>query len=657
MKISLNHLNNLFKFNEINLNQLVENLSLSSCEIESVDFNKYDDNSVDTILDIVSTANRSDLLSYMGIAREISALIKKDRINLDLNIDNTLIPDKIIIFNNQECLAKITGIITNIQNYQSPLWLQKVLSVSGINISGDINDTVNYIMLETGFPLVLFKYNNEEDDKEIYNYINRNNIIITKDTDKLILKGILLYPQSIRKLSKKVNVKNEITQRYERGLTLNDLEYAYKRSMYLIKEIHGASFNHVSLYRTDKISKNIKPILVNVNNIINKLGLINSIKKQIDHITIVNILKSLGFYVSQSGDMLEVTVPYYRQYDILREIDLVEEIGRIYGFNKFTGLIPRIRPYSELTCQEILFRKMRSRLKILGFNEFINYSLNSELDTEMRGSIQSIQLKNPLTGDFSNLRQTLLYSIISNISYNLKMGNGLINGYEIGRLFNCNFDVYSEQSFLSLVISGDTFSNNLYNNHQNIDWFYAKGIVEELFSGFSDQIIWKKNEEGLNNIYKNVFHSYNFSNLFINENFLGIFGQLHPKILKEKNIKYKVYALEINTEMLLSYYEKNVRKNILYKQYSLYPYITRDITLNVNKTVMAREIKEKILKNTDSILTKVEIISLYEGDRVNINYKNISFRLYYQAANRTLTLPEVDNVHKKISEQLNLEFA
>lgn len=654
MKISLNHLNNLFKFNEINLNQLVESLSLSSCEIESLEFIKHDDNSADTILDVVSTANRSDLLSYLGIAREISALIKNDRINLDLNIDNILIPNNITSFDNQECLAKITGIITNIQNYQSPLWLQQVLSVSGINISGNINDTINYIMLETGFPLVLCEPNNKEDDLEIYNYINKDNIVITKNIDKLILKGILLSPQSIRKLSKKVNIKNEITQRYERGLTLHDLEYAYKRSIYLIKEIHGASLNNVNLYHLDKISKNIKPIFVNVNNIISKLGIINSINEQIDQITIVNILESLGFNVSQSGDMLEVAVPYYREHDVFREIDLVEEIGRIYGFNNFSDIIPRIRSYSELTSQEILIRKMRSRLKILGFNEFINYSLNSDLDIEMKGSIQ---LKNPLTADFSNLRQTLLYSIINNISYNIKTGNGLINGYEIGRLFNYNFDSYTEQSFLSLVISGDTFNNNLYNNNQNIDWFYAKGIVEELLSGFVDKLIWEKNQEDLNDIYKNIFHSYNASKLFINENFLGIFGQLHPKLLKEKNIKYKVYALEINIELLLSYYKENARKNTLYKQYSLYPYITRDITLNVNKTVMATEIKQKILKNTDSILTKVEIISLYEGDKVNINYKNISFRLYYQAPNRTLTISEVDNIHKKISEKLNLEFS
>nr|YP_009297156.1 phenylalanyl-tRNA synthetase beta chain [Porphyridium sordidum]AOM66499.1 phenylalanyl-tRNA synthetase beta chain [Porphyridium sordidum] len=657
MKISLNHLNRLFNFKEIALEKLIENLSLSTCEIESVKFEKDSNGNKDTILEIVSTANRSDLLSYLGIAREISILFNQQKLKADLETDNIIIPHNIDTSNSKNYLAQITGKIISIKNYKSPLWIQNILSVAGIDIFGDINDTTNYIMLETGFPLLLFKESDYKNDQEISYYIKKNSIVFTENENNLVLTGTLFSSKNIRQISKLSNIKNEITQRYERGLTLEDLEYTYKRSIYLLQEIHGVDFNYssINLSYASALEISKKPIKISISNVINKLG-INSQKKQIDHSTVKNILINLGFFITELGDAMEVIVPYYRVHDISREIDLIEEIGRIYGFNHFVDTIPRIRPYSCLTSQEILIRKMRSRLKILGFNEFINYSLNSQPATLTN---KYIELQNPLTNDFRTLRQTLLYNILNNIDYNLKFSNGIINGYEIGRVFHSQNNAYKEQNFLSLVLFGNTFINNWNNNNNNnnIDWFCAKGISEELLRGFSDKINWTKEKLDPNDIYKVIFHSYNFSQLFINGKYLGIFGQLSPKLLKDKNIKHKVYALEINTEMLLSDYNINIKHNTLYKQYSIYPCITRDITLNVNKTVMAQEIKDAILKNMDNILAKVEIISFYEGHQIDKSKKNISLRLYYQSNDRTLTIPEVEIVHSRIFEQLTLEFA
>ena len=519
--------------------------------------------------------------------------------------------------------------------------------------SGDINDTLRYVMLETGFPLFLCRENYNYDTLDILDLIKAENIIINEPNNSLTLKAILFPAQTIRRLSKKYNLKNDVTLRYERGLTVQDLEYAYRRAIYLIKEIHLGSITQLNFSHVEKIYDPIKPISINLNKIISRLGKLNLKSIEINTNEIANILDRLGFDVLKSGADLQVTVPYYRQNDIKREIDLIEEVGRSYGFNNFVDIIPRVRSHSELTSQEIFYRKIRSRLKILGFNEFINYSLSSEFNSSRKGYIQ---LQNPLTVDFSNLRQTLLYSILNNISYNLKTGNGLINGYEIGRLFNIESSKYEEQNFLSLVIAGDNFNHNWYNSNQNIDWFYAKGIMEELLSDFSS-ISWEKNEDSLNEIYEPIFHPYNFTNLFTNRNFLGIFGQLHPKILKEKNINYKSYALEINMEVLLHQYKKNIKTSKLYEQYSIYPYIIRDITLNVQKKVTSKVIKEKILNGSDSILKNIEVISVYEGEKIKSNYKNISFRLYYQANDRTLTIPEVDHVHNRICDQLSLEFA
>nr|ATJ02875.1 phenylalanyl tRNA synthetase beta subunit [Porphyridium purpureum] len=655
MKISLNHLNKLFSFSDIPLNTLVEELSLSSCEIESVEFIEDNENNNDTILDVISTANRGDLLSYIGIAREISALIKKEKIKIDLEIDNTVISSQENIFDSGDCLATITGSITNIQNNKSPLWLQHVLLTSGIKISGDINDTVNYIMLETGFPLIILSDNLNSDNLDPSILINSNETISNQFNNKLILKGVLYSSQAIRKLSKELNIKNNITQRYERGLTNQDLEYSYRRAIFLLDTIHGAVVDNLNYLYLRQISEATKPIIVKPITIINRLGKTCRENITINASDIAKKLNDLGFYVLKSGEIFQVSVPYYRQNDVQREIDIVEEIGRIYGFNNFIDTIPRVRSYGKLTSQEILLRKMRSRLKILGFNEFINYSLGSYYNhlTE-----KTIQLKNPLTSEFSNLRQTLLYNILNNISYNLKTRNGLTSGYEIGRLFDYNSGHgYKEHNYMSLVIAGEFFDNNWYNQNQDIDWFTSKGIVEELLSDFSEKLNWQKIKNGTIKIYKNIFHPYNISNLFINGDFLGIFGQLHPKVLKSKDINYKVYALEINIDVLVSQYKTNINTNILYKQYSLYPYITRDITLNVPKKIMAEIIKKDIMETYNSILTKVEVLSLYEGDQIQTNYKNISFRLYYQAYNRTLTVSEVDDLHSLICNKLNFKIA
>nr|ARO91156.1 phenylalanyl tRNA synthetase beta subunit [Flintiella sanguinaria] len=688
MKISWNWLNTLVDLSNISPEELSEKLTIAGLEVESIDKIYVNDSVSDIILDIISTANRSDALSLIGIAREVSVLVKRDlQISL-LKLDLRDFDDKQILIDEAiDCESLLAGLIQVSSVVSVPKWIQERLSSIGFSLQHNLYDVLNYVMLETGVPLNLFDPGNilshDSYHKQITikknlcaypffasdgnQYLLPDNVpsilygdhkinigglldnkefLANKNSSNLILLGIIFNPSSTRKLSKMVGCNNERSQRYERGLTSTQMEYAYRRALFLITNISSLQVKSVKyLYKN-----NYKPQLINLrlSYVFKILG--PSFKNNLNKSHISQILNSLGFSFKSFPDYFVVTVPDFRSHDIKREIDLIEEIARVYGFEQFVDVIPKINRFANISIRELLNRKIRARLKTIGLNELINYSLESSESFYSKDKI--INLKNPLNCDYAILRQTLLTNILSVISYNIKQGNGLIEGYEFGRIFNNKKEFFSEAYSIAGIIGGKLFSDSWEETNLMSNWFYAKGMLEQILSIISSSVRWEKVLLETNSVYYNIFHHYNVANIFIEEKSIGYFGQLNPRILNKFDINCNIYGFELKIEDILQIYKKNFYKKEIFRPYSSYPSIVRDISLIVPIDFPLHIIQEKISLLGKPLLYKSKFFNLYKNNPIPKGYKSLSFRLFYRVQDRTLTILEVDKLHENLYQNL-----
>nr|YP_010330149.1 phenylalanyl-tRNA synthetase beta subunit [Porphyridium aerugineum]UNJ17865.1 phenylalanyl-tRNA synthetase beta subunit [Porphyridium aerugineum] len=717
MKVSWKWLNRLIDLDSISPEDLIDRLALIGLEVESVENKQFKySNEIDIVLDITSTANRSDLLSIVGIAREIALFlnkeIKKENYQIsDINFTNST-EHPIFKDYTQSCQSYILGCIDNIEQNESPVWIQDLLYVSGIEVKGNIHDIISFVILETGCPISIINlsYSNNFSSTDIFevdypqdNYkfisstgisydldrsvtlpclkyndklvnlsgiINNINNDIQLPTQNFFLQGILFEPSIVRRASKFLGINNLESQRYERGITTLDLEHAYLRALFLINNTLGGKLN--CFHYLKKLPYIPREILINTDRISKMLGPLNTINKGqlLTSDTIIKLLKPLGFQIikiavqgkTENPNLIsdyKIIPPSFRYYDIEREIDVVEEVARIYGFNAFLDIIPRPNNLITFSYRELFIRKMRSKLKILGINELINYSLEGSVknyNNIYRSNNSAIVIKNPLSSEYRLLRETLLDNIFSNISYNYKQGNGIIEGYEIGRVFKYKDNKYFEESTISGILKGKLFIESWLDNKMPSDWFYGKAIIEQMLSIVNKPFVWEKAVNEKIGKYAKIFHPYKITKITLNGLQVGYFGQLHPNLIKFLEINnYDLYAFEFNLDALIKSYTSKSPLDYQekYKAYSLYPSIVRDISITVPKLIEKTYIENYIQAITKPLLYKVTFISCYYGDPIPADYKSLSFRLFYRAEDRTLTINEVDFLHNKLYEHLD----
>lgn len=707
MKVPLSWINEFVDINTIKVETLINKLTLSGFEVEEI-LDLTINNKKEIILDLSTTANRPDSLSILGLSNEIGAILNKPvakQIPSSFFSDNKLLP-KVDNFSDQNNICS-DFIVSNIDISpikKIPNWLLNKLICCGFEPKHNIYDLIDFVLLETGYPFELYDstiilenstINNFDNDNcdfiiktiksETEITINNNKIFIengldlpglyinnvlvsvvglknldtfqvTNKTQKILIEGSIFNSKSIRQLSRKVGFKTERSTRYEKGINNSELLIAYDRLLELITSI--TTINQFTLC-TSFITKidNSKKIILKLNHIHEVLGLIkiNEVESTyLDSKTISNYLIRLNCEINEISDSKfvgwEVKVPLSRISDLTQEIDLIEEIGRLHGYNNFVTKLPEITDIGQSDTSYNFRKKLTTCFVNMGFNELLNYSLISSVE------LNNITVTNALTNEYSTLRDSLLYKLIENYSYNIKQKNFQFNGFEYGHIFNHNkLNNYIEQEVVSGIFGTTKQQYDWETKAVDFSWVQAKGKIEILLDKIDIQVNWEPLTDS-DSKYLKILHPFRSANLIdkTSNKLIGVFGQINLFLAKEKNINSNVFLFEFNFDQLCN--SENFINLPAYQAYSVYPKITKDISFIINKTVSYKTIHDFILKNTNSLLINIELIDQY-NDETNFNETiSICLKLTFQSKLRTLKTNEIENILTNLKPQLNKQF-
>jgi phenylalanyl-tRNA synthetase beta chain len=698
MQISLKWVNELVNIETVNLNYLIEKLTLGGFEVEDILELQISNQEIIT-LDISATANRSDSLSIQGISKEIAVLLNKPSKNLKYSINDLKwkqnfdsLAEPIIKDSNSSVFT--TVIIENLTNITIPNWLQQKLISSGIPIENNLLDFKNYILLETGYPFEFYDLNkiqlklnepkfnlslayaskNQEffasndikyriDDSTLLLKANQLPISIAgiiphKDfcysntTTSLLIEGSIFNATKIRQQSRHLGLRTDRSARYEKSLkNLNLLESLYR--LVSLLRISNPKLT-CKIHTINKISEpSLKLIKLNYKTINEILGPINSYNKN-DFVYVTpkminNYLTRLNFSYQYDKIKLvwKVQIPYSRSEDITREIDLIEEIGRLHGFNNFLTRLPNLKQFGIEDSSYKTRKKLTTCLLNLGLNELIHYSLVNE-QTVINNEITLI---NPLLTEYSNLRASLLPNLLKTIQENLKQGNLTLEGFEYGHVFSGYIGKsFQEKENIAGIFGGKKIKRQWSENLTSLSWFEGKGKMEHLFNQLNLKIDWKPSL-----ISNPLFHPYCTADLILpNKTTLGVFGQVNPILAKKLNISQELYMFEFDFASIETELNKNKLTN--YQEYSLYPKVIKDLSFIINKNISFQEIQETLYLNGSKFLVQISLLDQYKGTSIPDNHISLCLQLIFQSNKSTLQNKELEKIINKLQLLLVNKF-
>ncbi|TBR59716.1 phenylalanine--tRNA ligase subunit beta [Mastigocladus laminosus UU774] len=649
----------------------------------------------DVILDVTATANRADALSMVGIAREVAALTgakitipEPGEVSVSQGAGNLAIK----VADTQACPAYIGTVIEQVKIDYSPDWLQQRLRAAGVRPINNVVDITNYVLLEWGQPLHAFdrdrlisiagteklavgvRFANAGETLKTLDGQNRTlttqNLLITANdkpvalagvmggedsevhaaTQNLVLEAALFDSVAIRRSSRSVGLRSESSTRYERGINSAGLEIATRRALSLITELAQGNLvtQEISDTRPDPSTwtRSIELRLERVNQV---LGPVDSGKQptELQPEDIERTLTALGCQLTPVGERKwTVTVPPYRYRDLEREIDLVEEIARLYGYDRFCDTLPEKSEAGYLPFDVEILRQLRACLRAEGLTELMHYSLVKS------GEDRQIALANPLFVEYSALRTDLIAGLIDAFVYNLEQGNGTLNGFEIGRIFWQEESGLQEADAIAGILGGDRRSSKWTSSgrEQPMTWYEAKGILDSVFQRLSLEVEYQPD------CRDQRLHPGRTASLWTRGNRLGIFGQLHPQLRHERSLPEAIYVFQLDLDVLLDALDQDEIAIPTFKPYSTYPATDRDIAFFAPVKVTVAEIEKAITKAGKDLLESVELFDQYRGEHVPPGQRSLAFRLIYRASDRTLTDGEVEPVHQKVRDALVEKF-
>lgn len=647
----------------------------------------------DVILDVTATANRADALSMVGIAREVAALTSG---KLTIKEPGSLsVPGggnfTLKISETQACPAYIGTVIEQVKIAASPEWLQQRLRAAGTKAINNVVDITNYVLLEWGQPLhafdgdrLKFSTNNNltvgvrfADAGETLKTLDgqtRNlspqNLLITasnkpvalagvmggeetqvyEGTQNVFLEAALFDSVAIRRSSRSAGLRTEASGRYERGVNRAELEKATHRALSMMVEIAGATLANQEIADTrpdpSSWSHSITLRLERVNQILGPIEIDEKVGELVAS-DVERILTALGCQLTPSGEgAWTVLVPPYRYRDLEREIDLIEEIARLYGYDNFCDTLPAKSEAGYLPLDQELIRKLRAYFRAEGLTELIHYSL-----VKPQGERQ-VMLSNPLLTEYSGLRTELISGLIDAFEYNLEQGNGPLNGFEIGRIFWQEEDGLQEAEVIAGIM-GDRHTLGKWSKSDRtspLTWFEAKGILESVFQQLGLQVEYQPDHRD------SRLHPGRTASLWVQGNRLGTFGQLHPQVRHDFGLPDSVYVFQLDLDVLLDAVDRDEVLVPQFKAYSTYPASDRDIAFFAPVKIAVAEIEKAIALSGKGLLESVELFDEYIGENVPSGQRSLAFRLVYRTSDRTLTDAEVEPVHNKVREALVEKF-
>ncbi|HCY77306.1 MAG TPA: phenylalanine--tRNA ligase subunit beta [Ignavibacteriales bacterium] len=639
----------------------------------------------DVILDIAITPNRPDALSHIGVARDLAALFDRDlkipKIKLTESEEIIQNLAAVEISDPVNCPRYIAKVVKDVRIKESPKWLKDKLEKIGLRPRNNIVDITNLILHECGQPLHAFdldKLNNQKivvkstksettfatlDSKErklplntlmicdgkrevaIAGVMGGENSEITESTKNILIESAYFHPSSIRKTSKALGLSTDASYRFERGTDPNITKYAAERCAQLISELADG-----------KVAKGIidvYPKVINPKEIELRFSRTTQILGyEVIPEKIKNILSRLGLAIKVlEDDKLLVSIPTFRP-DIEREIDLIEEIARINGYDNIPTVSKINITLEQKTDETEVDEKIRQTATALGFYEMINNPLQSEEDAALTGN--PIKIQNPLSADMECLRTSLLSGALITISKNIRQGVKDLKLFEIGDSFTKtadgeieSFNDFNEKQNLLFVITGNTTSKTWNSEENKSDFYDLKGLVDSFLSKISlDNVLIDSYYSAANVIY-DYYLTKNFKEVV-----LGSGGKLQNEVLKQFDINQDVYGFEFDLTALKSIESKPKS----YKEPLKYPKIIRDFAFVLDKSVKYLDVKEFIKKKSSALLKVISVFDVFESESLGVDKKSLAFTLEYFDENRTLTEDEVERDFNNLIILITKEF-
>lgn len=673
MKISFTWIKKYLK-TSLNINFIADILTSIGLEVESIS---------NDIFEINITPNRSDAMSHYGIARYLYSALKFQK--YDVNIINPFIDNRRqnndnlnynnVIIDNNNCIRYVCAIFSEIEIQDSPIWLQKILNSIGINPINNILDIINFIMYDLGQPLHVFDADKIIGNKIIIKkiskktffeiYDNKNIILdnedliifdnetpisiagilvskkynINKNTKKIFIESACYNPETIRKTCKKYGISSESSFIFSRGVDPNQVFNAFEKAATLIEKIING---HQISKQIDFYPKNINPFNINLNykNLYKIIGEKISIKKIKDILSLLNIKISY-----EENNSLELLIPTYR-IDLKREIDIIEEILRIYGYNKIK--IPKKIKISlkekniyKEKIEEVFARQLISN----GFYEILNISFLKKKKNYLLNNNNIINIINPLNNDMNILRFNILESMLHTISYNIKRKNFNLKLFEFGKIYSKENRNFFEKQCLGIII---TNKEKYIKSENEFSFFYIKNIVHNLLKlvGITNYSqLYSTDPMMDNNILIIKYKGIDIAKL----------GKVKTNILRAMDLKQDVFFANIDWEYINYFFQK--KKIIKFKPLSKYPWVKRDLSMLVDKKILFEEIYKLAMSIEKKYIKNIILFDVYNIDNDKKSY-GISF--YLEDENNTLTDKIIDITIEKIKKifikKLGIQF-
>ena len=641
----------------------------------------------DLVFEIGLTPNRADAMSHYGTARDLMAGMSQHGIIAKLispsvtafHVDNRSLKVDVEIKDKLKAPRYCGLTISDIVVKESPQWLQNRLKAIGLSPINNIVDATNYVLHDLGQPLHAFDADrisgkkiivktveagtkfttldgiertlHQEDlmicDTEkpicIAGVFGGKNSGVSNDTNSIFLEAAYFNPVSIRKTAKRHALNTDASFRFERGIDPNITKYALKRAALLITEIAGGNITSDLI---DEYPNKIEDAQVFLS--FEKTNQL--IGEELPKETIKSILSTLEIKVNnvtESG--LGLTIPAYRN-DVQREVDVIEEILRVYGYNnigitnKLNASISNTSKFESYKVENIIANQLVGQ----GFYEIMNNSLTSDKFTsysEQLNEAHNVKIINPLSTDLSVMRQSIIFSGLETIAFNINRQQSDLKLFEFGKTYH-NFESdMKEFNQLSIFVSGNKTEKSWNTKDTPVDYFYLKGLVTAVFERLGIQ---KLKSSPLNN---DVFKE--GQQLSVGKHSLVEFGSLSSNSLKCFGISQEVFCANFNWDNLLKVINQ---KTIKFKEISKYPEVKRDFSLLINEDVTFENIFKLAKQTENNFLKDINLFDVYTGDKLADGKKSYAVSFTLQDKNKTLTDVQIDKIMSKIQKRFESEL-
>ena len=651
----------------------------------------------DYVLEVDITPNRVDATSHFGVARDLAAYLKQNGKPANLkrpSVDAFKIDDEVpaieVVVENKEACLRYSGItIKNVTVKESPEWLQNRLKVIGLRPINNVVDITNYILHGVGQPLHSFDADKIKGNKVVVRsategakfvtldgvertLTDRDLMIcnveepmciagvfggldsgVTEQTKNVFLESATFHPTWIRKTARRFGLNTDASFRYERGLDPNQTVEVMKRAALLIQEVAGGTITGAiqDIYPVPVAPYRVELTYDKVNTLIGKMIPVETVK---------SILESLEMkIVSETAEGLVIDVPVYR-IDVQRDVDVIEDILRIYGYNnvEFSDNVKSNLSYQTPTDRSYKLQNLISeQLCGCGFNEILNNSLTRSAYYDNLSTYpvsHCVMLMNPLSADLNCMRQTLLFGGLESVEHNAKRKNGNIRFFEFGNCYDYNIDhkkegetlaEFSEDYRLGLWVSGSRVDNNWAHPNEKSSVYELKAYVENILVRLGVNL-----QKVIFGNLANDIYSAGLSITTSSGRQLGTMGIVSPKICKELDIETDVYYAELSWTLLM----KEIKKSkVTFSEISKFPAVKRDLALLLEKNVQFAEIEKIATESERKLLKDVALFDVYEGKNLPAGKKSYAVSFYLQDEGKTLNDKQIDAIMKKI--QTNLE--